>query len=100
MLQLGGSDPAQMRAAAALARRLGFRQINLNCGCPSDRVVGRGCFGAALMRNAGLVRELTVCIADSGASPSVKCRLGIDECDSYEFIRDFVAQTSLNGCNR
>jgi len=100
VLQLGGSDPSQMLAASQYVHQLGFKYINLNCGCPSDRVMGRGCFGAALMKNADLVKDLTDKISESGAEVSIKHRLGIDDFDSYEFIKDFIERTSVNQCKR
>jgi len=58
VLQLGGSDVDQMSEAAKYAVELGYKHINLNCGCPSDRVMGKGCFGAALMRQKHVVKAL------------------------------------------
>ena len=103
VLQLGGSDPEQLRRAAAIAAPWGFDAINLNCGCPSDRVAGRGCFGAALMRERALVAECCAAIAD-GAGPgvpvSVKCRIGVagdveaalrpDDDEAYASLSAFV----------
>jgi tRNA-dihydrouridine synthase A len=61
-LQIGGSDPALIRAAAETAAAYGYDEINLNCGCPSDRVAGAGCFGASLMLQPTLVAEcMSVC---------------------------------------
>ena len=77
VLQLGGSDPAKLAAAARIAARYGYDEINLNCGCPSDRVAGAGCFGAALMLRPEVVAEC--CAAMRAAVPTrvtVKCRLG------------------------
>ena len=77
VLQLGGSDPAKLAAAAGIAARYGYDEINLNCGCPSDRVAGAGCFGAALMLRPEVVAEC--CAAMRAAVPTrvtVKCRLG------------------------
>ena len=131
--QLGGSDPSKLAAAAAVAARYGYDEINLNCGCPSDRVAGAGCFGASLMREPS--RVAAACKAmreavrkveargEAGAamrevggwggggkgsgkeeveiSPdayrppkeidvTVKCRLGVDDLDSYSALCDFV----------
>ena len=84
-LQLGGSDPSVMAAATKIALSHGFRHFNLNCGCPSDKVAGGGQFGVALMRKPKLVRELCEAISDaSGNAVSVKCRIGIDDDDSFD----------------
>ena len=64
MVQLGGSNPVQMGKAAKIATDFGYKEININCGCPSERVAGSGCFGAALMRDAGLVSELAIAVGD------------------------------------
>jgi len=105
-LQLGGSSPESLAAAVKIALRYNYDAINLNCGCPSDKVSGKGCFGAALMREPELTQELCKNMfeaARSGASPSssstitpspppvtVKCRIGVDDNDSYEDLRHFV----------
>ncbi|KAG5459360.1 MAG: dihydrouridine synthase-domain-containing protein [Olpidium bornovanus] len=93
VLQLGGCDPATMRRAAEKAREMGWREINLNVGCPSDKVQ-RGFFGAVLMKDPELVARLCTAIADGlgdGGEVSVKCRIGIDDLDSYEFVHNFVS---------
>ena len=77
VLQLGGSDPMKLAAAAGIAARYNYDEINLNCGCPSDRVAGAGCFGAALMLRPEVVAEC--CAAMRATVPTrvtVKCRLG------------------------
>ena len=92
-LQLGGSDPVELGEAARLGLQAGFAEINLNVGCPSDRVRS-GAFGACLMLRPELVAECTerMRTATSGAVPiTVKCRIGVDEADSYEFFEHFVA---------
>ena len=78
MLQLGGAAPGPLAAAAALGAPYGYAGVNLNCGCPSDRVAGSGCFGAAMMRDA---RKVADCCAALGAvlPVSVKCRVGVAE---------------------
>jgi len=100
VLQLGGSDPVLLRQAAKTAAAYGYDEINLNCGCPSDRVAGAGCFGAALMLQPELVADCMAAIAE-GAGPtipvSVKCRLGVDEADSYEQLVEFVRVVSMRG---
>ena len=83
VLQIGGSEPAKLQRAAAIAEDWGgFSALNLNCGCPSDRVAGAGCFGAALMRSPELVAGCCEAMADGskGALPiTVKCRIGVTE---------------------
>jgi tRNA-dihydrouridine synthase A len=97
-LQLGGSDPNELAAAARIAEQSGYDEINLNVGCPSDRVQA-GCFGAALMLDSKRVAE---CVASMGAAVGVpvtlKTRLGVDEHDSYEFLQAFVARVAAAGC--
>ena len=89
-LQLGGSDPALLAQAARIAADWGYDEINLNCGCPSDRVQA-GRFGACLMREPALVAECVAAMAAAVAVPvTVKCRLGVDEDDDYEQFAAFV----------
>lgn len=99
VLQLGGSDPELLAEAAALSATYGFQEVNLNCGCPSPRVAGRGAFGAALMREPALVAEATRRMSDAlpGTEVSVKCRLGVDDLDSYEFLTSFIDTVSSGG---
>jgi tRNA-dihydrouridine synthase A len=89
-LQLGGSDPSLLARAAKLGAERGYDEINLNVGCPSDRVqFGR--FGACLMGEPQLVAECVRAMRDAVAVPvTVKCRIGIDDQDSYEFLEHFV----------
>jgi tRNA-dihydrouridine synthase A len=97
-LQLGGSDPAELAAAAAMGAQAGFDEINLNVGCPSPRV-RQGRFGACLMREPVLVRECLAAMASTAGVPvSVKCRLGVDEADSDELLARFVATVAESGC--
>jgi tRNA-dihydrouridine synthase A len=97
-LQLGGSDPEELAAAAILGERAGYDEINLNVGCPSDRVQA-GCFGAALMLDSGRVAECIAAMRDVAAVPvTVKTRLGVDEHDSYEFLAAFIARVAAAGC--
>jgi tRNA-dihydrouridine synthase A len=97
-LQLGGSDPAELARAAQRGAAAGYDEINLNCGCPSDRVQA-GCFGAALMldptRVADCVRAMRAAV---DVPVTVKMRLGVDHHDSYEFARDFVGAVAAAGC--
>jgi tRNA-dihydrouridine synthase A len=97
-LQLGGNDPAQLAAAAALGAACGYDEINLNVGCPSSRVQS-GCFGAALMRDPGLVAESVAAMRERVAVPvTVKTRIGVDDDDSYEFLCAFAERVFAAGC--
>lgn len=97
ILQLGGDDPESMARAAAVAREYGYSGLNLNVGCPSPRVQ-KGRFGACLMREPGLVRELLDALASSGLPVSVKHRLGLDREEDYEGLARFVATVSEGAC--
>nr|MCU0763976.1 tRNA dihydrouridine(20/20a) synthase DusA [Hydrogenophaga sp.] len=98
-LQLGGSDPAELASAARLGEQWGYDEINLNCGCPSDRVQ-RGAFGACLMAEPGLVADGVKAMVDAVSVPvTVKHRIGIDKVESYDFVRDFVGKVSEAGCS-
>ena len=80
VFQLGGSEPEKLELAAAKVAAWGYDAINLNCGCPSDRVAGKGAFGASLMRHPELVADCCAAIASGGGLPvSVKCRIGITD---------------------
>ena len=97
-LQLGGSDPAELAACAKLGQDWGYDEINLNCGCPSERVQ-RGAFGACLMNEASLVADCVKAMVDVVDVPvTVKHRIGIDQSESYDFVRDFVGTLSDAGC--
>ncbi|PIJ48560.1 tRNA dihydrouridine(20/20a) synthase DusA [Erwinia sp. OLTSP20] len=96
-LQLGGSDPAALAQCARLAEQRGYQQINLNVGCPSDRVQN-GRFGACLMAEATLVADCIKAMRDQVSIPvTVKTRIGIDEQDSYEFLCDFITTVAGRG---
>ena len=98
-LQLGGSDPADLAHCAKLGEQWGYEEINLNCGCPSERVQ-RGAFGACLMAEPALVADCVKAMVDVVGIPvTVKHRIGIDKGESYEFVRDFVGTVSEAGCN-
>jgi len=98
-LQLGGSDPADLAHCAHLAQRWGYAEVNLNCGCPSERVQ-RGTFGACLMAEPGLVADGVKAMVDRVTIPvTVKHRIGIDQIESYDFVRDFVGTVSQAGCS-
>ena len=100
-LQLGGSEPADMAASARLGERWGYDEINMNVGCPSDRVQ-RGTFGACLMAEPVLVAANVAAMRDAVSIPvTVKCRIGIDDQDSEAALTDFVGQVSeKGGCSR
>ena len=97
-LQLGGSEPDDLARCAKLGEQWGYDEINLNCGCPSERVQ-RGAFGACLMAEPKLVAEGVKAMVDAVSIPvTVKHRIGIDRDESYEFVRDFVGQVGEAGC--
>lgn len=97
-LQLGGSEPTDLAKAAKLGEQWGYDEINLNCGCPSERVQ-RGAFGACLMAEPRLVADGVKAMLDVvGVPVTVKHRIGIDRVESYEFVRDFVGTVSMAGC--
>jgi len=97
-LQLGGSDPRDLATAARLAETFGFDEINLNIGCPSERV-SAGRFGACLMAEPELVRDCVGAMMDAVTVPvTVKCRTGIDDRDSYEELAQFVETVAQAGC--
>jgi len=101
-LQLGGSEPSDLAHCAKLAQQWGYDEVNLNCGCPSERVQ-RGAFGACLMNEASLVADGVKAMIDAvGGDPkvpiTVKHRIGIDQNESYDFVRDFVGTVADVGC--
>jgi tRNA-dihydrouridine synthase A len=97
-LQLGGSDPVRLAEAAAVGEGFGYDEINLNVGCPSDRVQD-GRFGACLMAEPELVARCIAAMRAAVAVPvTVKCRIGIDDQDSEEDFRRFVATVADAGC--
>ncbi|OMQ23529.1 tRNA dihydrouridine(20/20a) synthase DusA [Serratia oryzae] len=96
-LQLGGSDPAALAHCARLAEQRGYDEINLNVGCPSDRVQN-GMFGACLMGQATLVADCIKAMRDAVSIPvTVKTRIGIDDQDSYAFLCDFIGTVAGRG---
>ncbi len=99
-LQLGGSDPIELAQAAQLGAQAGYDEINLNCGCPSDRVQS-GAFGAVLMQSPDLVAD---CVAQMRAKVdvevTVKCRIGVDEQDPREILPVFLQKIRAAGCQR
>jgi tRNA-dihydrouridine synthase A len=96
--QLGGSNPDHLAEAAKIVARYGYDEINLNCGCPSDRVAGAGCFGAALMLRPDVVARCCAAMAAAVEDTpiTVKCRLGVDDVDSYEALSRFISTVSTN----
>ena len=97
-LQLGGSEPDDLAVCARLAQRWGYDEVNLNCGCPSERVQ-RGAFGACLMNEPGLVADSVKAMRDAVDIPvTVKHRIGVDRVESYAFVRDFVGAVADAGC--
>ncbi|PIF26018.1 tRNA-U16,U17-dihydrouridine synthase [Acidovorax sp. 56] len=97
-LQLGGNEPDKLAQAARLGQEWGYDEINLNCGCPSDRVQ-RGAFGASLMKAPQLVADCVKAMKDVVAVPvTVKHRIGIDKDESYGFVRDFIGTVANAGC--
>ncbi|SHN16524.1 tRNA-U16,U17-dihydrouridine synthase [Duganella sacchari] len=97
-LQLGGSDPADLATSAKLGEKWGYDEVNLNCGCPSERVQ-KGAFGACLMAEPQLVADCVKAMRDAvSIDVTVKHRIGIDDVQSYEFVRDFVGKVADAGC--
>mgnify|MGYP001066780148 FL=1 len=98
-LQLGGSEPDDLAHCAKLAMQWGYDEVNLNVGCPSDRVQN-GRFGACLMAEPFLVAECIAAMKEAVAVPvTVKTRIGIDQRDSYEDLAGFVEQVTAAGCD-
>jgi tRNA-dihydrouridine synthase A len=97
-IQLGGSEPTDLAISAKWAERAGYDEVNLNCGCPSERVQ-RGAFGACLMAEPTLVADCVKAMRDAVSVPvTVKHRIGLDRIDEYGFVRDFVGTLALAGC--
>ncbi len=97
-LQLGGSDPADLATSAKLGQQYGYDEINLNCGCPSERVQ-KGAFGACLMAEPKLVADCVKAMRDAVTiDVTVKHRIGIDQVEEYSFVRDFVGTIADAGC--
>ncbi|WP_312759958.1 tRNA dihydrouridine(20/20a) synthase DusA [Pulveribacter sp.] len=98
-LQLGGSEPQDLAQCARLAQGWGYDEVNLNCGCPSERVQ-RGAFGACLMNEPQLVADCVKAMRDAVQIPvTVKHRIGIDRVEDYGFVRDFVGTVAEAGCS-
>ncbi|CAN7398738.1 tRNA dihydrouridine(20/20a) synthase DusA [Caballeronia sp. LjRoot29] len=97
-LQLGGSEPADLARSAKLGEQWGYDEINLNCGCPSERVQ-RGAFGACLMNEPQLVADCVKAMRDVVSIPvTVKHRIGVDAVEDYAYVRDFVGTVADAGC--
>ena len=97
-LQLGGSEPEELAPCAKLGEKYGYDEINLNIGCPSERVQ-RGAFGACLMAEPQVVARCVSAIKEAVSLPvTVKHRIGIDKIEDYEFVRDFVGIVARAGC--
>mgnify|MGYP003648370293 CR=1 FL=1 len=98
-LQLGGSDPAELALAARVGEQYGYDEVNLNCGCPSDRVQS-GAFGACLMNEPALVADCVRAMRDKVSVPvTVKHRIGLGRNEDYGFVRDFVGTVAAAGCS-
>ncbi len=90
ILQLGGNDPTDLATCAKIAEDMGYSEVNLNVGCPSDRVQ-KGCFGLSLMNNPNLVAQCVEAMKNKVTIPvSVKCRIGVDDNDSYDALTNFI----------
>ncbi len=97
-LQLGGSEPEALGRSAAIGAEYGYDEVNLNCGCPSDRVQ-EGRFGACLMAEPRRVAAAVTAMREVCAAPvTVKCRIGIDDSEDYVFLRQFVETVAAAGC--
>ncbi len=96
-LQLGGSEPDELARAARIGAGYGYDEINLNVGCPSERVQ-KGSFGACLMKEPELVRDCMIALREAVDVPvTVKTRIGVDEHDSEAFLHDFIATVASSG---
>lgn len=98
VLQLGGSEPDDLAISAKMGQDAGYDEINLNCGCPSERVQS-GAFGACLMKEPELVRDCIKKMIQVVDIPvTVKCRIGIDDSNDYEFLEKFISIVADGGC--
>ncbi|MEM8536924.1 MAG: tRNA dihydrouridine(20/20a) synthase DusA [Pseudomonadota bacterium] len=99
-VQLGGSDPAQLAEAVRIAEGMGYDEVNLNCGCPSDRVQS-GAFGAVLMESPDVVSRCVAAMRAAVTVPvTVKCRIGVDDQTTEDVLPDFLARVSAAGVDR
>ena len=98
ILQVGGSDNELLKFSTNLANKYGYQGVNLNVGCPSKKV-SQGRMGACLMKEADIVRDcVKTMISESSSEVSVKCRIGVDEFESYDFFKEFISNVSSSGC--
>ncbi|XP_058203460.1 uncharacterized protein LOC131317812 isoform X2 [Rhododendron vialii] len=101
VLQIGGNNLENLAKATELANAYGYDEINFNCGCPSPKVAGHGCFGVRLMLDPKFVAEaMSVIAANSDVPVSVKCRIGVDNHDSYNELCDFIYKVSSQSPTR
>ena len=99
-VQLGGSDPEELARASRMAEEAGYVEINLNCGCPSDRVQS-GRFGAVLMEEPGLVADCVSAMREAVSVPvTVKCRIGVDDQEPREVLPEFLSRVAAAGIDR
>lgn len=99
-LQLGGADPEELAQAARLGAEAGYDEINLNCGCPSDRVQS-GTFGAVLMKNPARVADCVAAMREAvSVDVTVKCRIGVDDQEPRDVLPDFLDKIQQAGCRR
>ena len=97
-IQLGGSDPGSLAEASVISEEFGFKEINLNIGCPSSKVQ-KGRFGAVLMREPELVSKCIYAMKKSVSIPvTVKCRIGVDDMDEDAYLDKFIKEVSFSGC--
>mgnify|MGYP001261797588 FL=1 len=97
-IQLGGSDPCSLAEASVISEEFGFKEINLNIGCPSSKVQ-KGRFGAVLMREPELVSKCIYAMKKSVSIPvTVKCRIGVDDMDEDAYLDKFIKELSFSGC--
>ena len=97
-IQLGGSDPSSLAEASLIAEEFGFKEVNLNIGCPSSKVQ-KGRFGAILMKEPELVSKCVHAMKKSVNIPvTVKCRIGVDDMDEDAYLDKFIKEVSFSGC--
>jgi tRNA-dihydrouridine synthase A len=97
VIQLGGNNPERLKKCALLCESLKYDEININIGCPSPKVQ-EGSFGACLMKTPDVVAEFTKEISETVKIPvTIKCRLGVDDFDNYEFVKTFVDTVAAKG---
>lgn len=98
VIQFKGSDPERLSKAAALASSLGYDAVNINCGCPARKCKGEEPSGAILMKDPKQVQETVKAMVGAASVPvTVKCRTGVDDLDSYEYLKNFVETVGEGG---